>query len=114
MPILKKQKANKNKSGVNYTITSTVAEDPNNTVVTVQVDIINAGGQPIAEPSNYTLQFDVAMNGMRLFKNESIYFNTNAIGFEYEMTFTMYDMYGNIIPSSVTKPIVIEQLMVLA
>lgn len=114
MPEIKKRSVVKSSTGSNYCATTIIEEDPNNTVATVQMDITNAEGQPTAEPASYILQFDVTKNGKRLFKNSFINFNSNAVGYEYEISFTMLDMYGNLIPSSVTGPIVVEQPMVLA
>ena len=114
MPIIKKTKSVKNTTGTNYSITTTIGNDPNKTVATVQVDITNVHGHPFAEPATYTLNYDIEVNGIRLFKNTMINFDGNAVGYEYEMTFTMYDDAGTVIPSEVTRILEVEQPMTLA
>ncbi|MGH1339153.1 MAG: hypothetical protein ACRBFS_23755 [Aureispira sp.] len=114
MPVIKKTKSVKNTAGSHYTITTTVGNDPNKTVETVQVVITNVDGQPFAEPATNTLNYDIELNGMRLFKNTTINFDGDAVGFEYEMTFTMYNAAGEIIPSAVTRTLEVEQPMTLA
>jgi hypothetical protein len=113
MPNIKKNKVVKNSTGTNYTATTTVENDPNKTVDTVQLDITNVSGQPDAEPTSYTLTYQTEANGRRLFRNTTVYFESNAVGYEYSMTFTMYDKFGNIIPSAVTETIEVEQAMTM-
>lgn len=113
MPSVRKNKVVKNATDNYYTATTTIENDPNKTVDTVELDITNVSGQPDAEPTNYTLTYQLEANGLRLFKNTSIYFESNAVGYEYSMTFTMYDKFGNIIPSSVTETIEVEQAMTM-
>ncbi|MFK7796619.1 MAG: hypothetical protein AB8E82_04135 [Aureispira sp.] len=113
MPDIKKTKVTKNASGNYYTATTTIENDPNKTVDTVQLDITNVSGQPDAEPTNYILNYYTEANGLRLFKNTTVYFESNAVGYEYSMTFTMYDKFGNVIPSAVTATIEVEQAMTM-
>lgn len=113
MPIIKKNKVVRNSANTYYTATTTIENDPNKTVDTVQLDITNVSGQPDAEPTSYTLNYHAEANGRRLFKNTTVYFESNAVGYEYSMTFTMYDNVGNIIPSAVTATIEVEQAMTM-
>lgn len=113
MPIVKKKKAMKDPSGMYYTISVTIDNDPNDTVENVHVDITNTGGQPNSEPTHYILKYSTSMNGMRLFIDDTVNFDGNAVGFEYDMTFTMYDSSGTIIPSPSTGLVAVEEAMML-
>ncbi len=114
MPQIKKTKGQKGNIGTHYSISVTIESDPNKTVSTVEVFIPEVIGQPNAEPQTYTLNYILEANGKRLFRNDAVVFNANAVGYEYSMTFTMYDMYGNTIGTPVTAPIAIEEAMMMA
>jgi hypothetical protein len=114
MPTIKKKNVSKNDTDSHYTANATVANDPNQIVKRVELSIINTLGNPSAEPIDYALNYIYDINGMRMFKNEHLSFDGSAEGHEYQMTFTMYDKFNNVIPTPVSGMMVVEEPMILA
>ena len=108
MPILKRLVARKKRTGI-YKMTVPVTDDPDNTVDTIEVDIISTENQPTPHQQIVILKFEENEEGDRLFGN-TLNFDADATGELYSITATMKNRRGETIPRNLNQEVEIQEI----
>ncbi len=108
MPILKRLATRKKRTGI-YKMTVPVTDDPDNTVDTVEVDIISKENQPTPHQQIVILKFEENEEGDRVFGN-TLKFDEDASGQFYSMSATMKNRRGETIPRNSSQEVEIQAI----